>query len=215
MALAPALALAAADWVAVATGARRAEYIFKPAALTALIAAAVYVGPGEAGTTSWVLLLAALAFSLLGDVFLMLPRDRFVYGLGAFLIAHLCYVGAFGLPPPSIALAGVAIAIAAVSLGLLRRIRAGLLERGATKLLLPVYLYVAAIGTMVVCAIGTAFSDWPGSGALTATVGALLFYVSDALIGWTRFVEPIANSRIAIMVSYHLGQMGLVVALTA
>jgi len=31
-----------------------------------------------------------------GDVFLMLPSDRFVAGLVAFLMAHLCYIAAFG-----------------------------------------------------------------------------------------------------------------------
>ena len=197
-----------------ATGARRAEYFLKPAALVALIAAAAYLGPGSAGTAAWVLLLAALTFSLAGDVFLMLPSDRLVPGLAAFLIAHLCYVAAFGLPPFSVGVVLLAAAIAATGVVLLRRIRAGLVARGAAKLVIPVYMYVVAISAMVFCAIGTAFSGPTERGALAAVVGALLFYVSDALIGWTRFVGPIANSRIAIMITYHLAQVALVVALT-
>ena len=35
----------------------------------------------------------ALVFSLIGDVFLMLPGERwFVFGLGSFLAGHLAYV---------------------------------------------------------------------------------------------------------------------------
>jgi hypothetical protein len=38
--------------------------------------------------------------STAGDVFLMLPRDRFVAGLASFLVAHLCYVWAFSIGVP-------------------------------------------------------------------------------------------------------------------
>jgi uncharacterized membrane protein YhhN len=36
-----------------------------------------------------------LAPSLAGDALLMLPSNQFVAGLVAFLLAHLCYLGAF------------------------------------------------------------------------------------------------------------------------
>lgn len=48
--------------------------------------------------------LLALLFSLLGDIFLMLPRERFLAGLGAFLLAHLAYGWGFlgsGQAPPA------------------------------------------------------------------------------------------------------------------
>ena len=46
-----------------------------------------------------------------------------------------------------------------------------------------------------------------------AVVGAGLFYVSDALIAWNRFVAETRHGRVAIMVTYHLAQMGLVLSL--
>jgi hypothetical protein len=36
-----------------------------------------------------------LIFSLAGDIFLMLPTDRFREGLASFLAAHVCYIAAF------------------------------------------------------------------------------------------------------------------------
>jgi uncharacterized membrane protein YhhN len=49
---------------------------------------------------------------------------------------------------------------------------------------------------------------------LVALLGAVAFYVSDALIAWTRFIADFRHSRLAVMVTYHLAQVGLVLALT-
>jgi uncharacterized membrane protein YhhN len=65
--------------------------------------------------------------------------------------------------------------------------------------------YILVISVMVTMAIGT--------GDARAIVGASLFYVSDALIAWNRFVRPLAFAPVAIMVTYHLAQAGLVLFL--
>ena len=48
---------------------------------------------------------------------------------------------------------------------------------------------------------------------ILAVAGALLFYASDAVLGWTRFVSDFPRSRVVVMITYHLGQLGLVLAL--
>ena len=50
----------------------------------------------------------ALVFSLVGDVALMLDSDRFVLGLGAFLVAHVAYIVGFWIDPPAVGAVGVA-----------------------------------------------------------------------------------------------------------
>ena len=65
--------------------------------------------------------------------------------------------------------------------------------------------YMAVISAMVTCALAT--------GNVLAAAGASLFFVSDALIAWNRFVRPLAWAPVAIMVTYHLGQAGLVTSL--
>jgi uncharacterized membrane protein YhhN len=52
-----------------------------------------------------------------------------------------------------------------------------------------------------------------GSARPLAIVGACLFYASDALIAWNRFIEPKPWGEIAIIVTYHLGQVALALAL--
>ena len=37
----------------------------------------------------------------------------------------------------------------------------------------------------------------------------MLFFISDTLLAWNRFVAPIRHQRVLIMSTYHLGQMGL------
>jgi uncharacterized membrane protein YhhN len=51
------------------------------------------------------------------------------------------------------------------------------------------------------------------SGNAVAAVGAVLFVASDSMIAWDRFVRKFAWAPVAIMVTYHLGQAGLVASL--
>jgi uncharacterized membrane protein YhhN len=53
------------------------------------------------------------------------------------------------------------------------------------------------------------------SGNPWAIVGALLFVASDSLIAETRFVGPRTGGAVAIMVTYHFAQAGLVLSLLA
>jgi uncharacterized membrane protein YhhN len=68
-----------------------------------------------------------------------------------------------------------------------------------------VLAYMAVISLMVVSAIGT--------GHPAAIVGAGLFYASDSLIAWNRFLRASRRGQVAVMVTYHLAQVGLVLSL--
>lgn len=211
-----ALVVAAGDWVAVARSHRRAEYVLKPLVPVLLIGGAVILGSDQPPARA-VLTVAALILSLAGDVFLMVPGDLFLPGLGSFLLAHLAYVGAFNdSPPPAgvvlIASAAVALVAAPVYLLLLR----GMTAATRRAMAVPVALYVIAIGAMVVSASVTlARPGWGTGRALVATAGAVLFMTSDGLIGWTRFVRPVPRGPVAVIVTYHLAQVALVTALLA
>lgn len=195
--------VAVADWVAVATGRRTLEYACKPAATAGLVWLAVAVVPADGAVRA--AFVVALVLSLIGDVFLMLPSDRFVPGLVAFLGAHVAYVVGFVLGRGSAGALAVGVVItlvAAVPVGgrMLRAVR-----RSAPDLVVPVAVYMTVIGAMVACATG-----W---GNAWAVAGAWLFFASDALIAETRFVGPRSWGRTAVIVTYHLGQLGLVLSL--
>jgi uncharacterized membrane protein YhhN len=212
--VAAAMVVAVGDWVAVARRARRVEYVLKPLTLVVLIGAAVALRHGNPAATC-AFTLAALVLSLAGDVFLMVPRDLFVAGLGSFLLAQVAYVGAFNrtAPPLAATLGGVAVVLL-IGLPLFARMARGILASGQRTLLIPVAAYFAAIGAMVVSAIVTASRpDWDSAHSAWALAGAFLFLASDSLIGWKRFVRPVPGGDVAVTVTYHLAQAALVLAL--
>ena len=197
---------AVTNWVAVARGDRRLEYLAKPLTMLALIVVAVTVEPTNADRRAW--FVAAAVFSLAGDVFLMLPRDRFIGGLVSFLIAHVCYVvGMLALPAsPVRALLGVvlvAAAVATIGVRVLRAVRAG----PRAVLFGPVLGYLVVISAMVVAAFAT--------GPVLAVAGALTFYASDSILAEQRFVTTHAWAPVAVMVTYHVGQAALILSLVA
>jgi uncharacterized membrane protein YhhN len=175
----------------------------KPAVMVALIGVALTLHPLHADRRDW--FVAALAFSMLGDVFLMVPRDLFVAGLGSFLLGHIAYVVGLRLHGRSTgawALAGVAVVALDV---VLARPVLGAVRRRHPELLIPVAAYVVVISAMVAAALA--------AGTALAAAGAILFFASDTLIAWNRFVRPTRWAPLAIIVTYHLGQAGLVLSL--
>jgi len=187
---------AGVDWVAVAQGRKELEYVAKPAALAVLI---VYATAGAA-PSGWLML--ALVFSLLGDVYLMLPAELFAAGLGAFLIAHLAYIAAFDASIAARVVWLVILLAGAVPLALriMRSVKDAALRPA-------VALYMTVITFMVASALA--------SGMLLAAFGALFFFASDSILAWDRFVNRLPQGRLAVIVTYHVGQLALATALRA
>jgi uncharacterized membrane protein YhhN len=202
--IALALVVAAGDWVAVARERKPLEYVCKPLTMVVLIAATLALDVDETAVRTW--FVVALVLCLIGDVFLMLPQDLFVFGLAAFLLGHIAYIGGMHVDGVDSGRLGagvllVVVALAVIGLPILRAVRAG----PEPELTGPVLAYMTVISAMVASAIGT--------GHLAAVAGAGSFYASDALIAWNRFVRETRHGRLAIIVTYHLAQVGLVLSL--
>jgi len=198
-------AVAVLDWAAVQVKMKPLEYVAKPLTMVMLIAAVLAIEPTSSASRSC--FIAALVFSMIGDVFLMLPdRERFfVFGLGSFLIGHLAYIPGlwllgFDLRMLAVGLLVVSFFVSSIGRQVVKGVRAS-----EPKLAVPVTVYMGVISVMVVSAFATANP--------LAIVGALLFYVSDALIAWNGFIKEYRWGRLAIIVTYHLAQIGLALAL--
>ena len=208
------LAVAAGDWVAVARGNKRAEYVLKPLTMVVLVAAAVCLGGDEPGLR-WQFTIAAVVLSLAGDVFLMLPADLFIAGLASFLLAHIAYVVAFNQTAPPLGWTiGASAALLVVVGPIYAQLVRGMRRSGQTDMAIPVAIYVLALGAVVVSAVATlGRDDWSTGRSVLAIAAALSFAVSDGLIGWTRFVQDYRWAPVTIIATYHLAQIGLVVTL--
>ncbi len=190
------------DWWATHTGRVPVRYGSKPLALAALVGVAATIDP-TVGAAARTWLVIGLVLSLAGDVFLLLPERWFVAGLGSFLLGHIAYVVALQSERTSMSwlLVGLVLVLIAVAV-IGRRIVSGVASGDQRELVIPVIAYLLVISAMVVSAFGTA--------ALWAVVGASLFYASDATLAWNRFLEKRPLGPLAVMVTYHLGQLGLV-----
>jgi uncharacterized membrane protein YhhN len=205
VALALALVVAGADWFAVATGRKRLEYACKPGTMALLVAAALLLHPFSGMVRGW--FIAALALGLVGDVFLMVPGDRFVPGLFSFLLGHLAFTTGFalgGLSP--LRAVAAAVVLTAVGVALLPPVLRGARGHGKPGLLPALVAYVAVISLMVAFAFA---SQRP-----LAVLPAALFFGSDALIAYRRFVAPRPWMSLTIIVTYHLAQAGFVLWLS-
>ncbi|HET9783179.1 MAG TPA: lysoplasmalogenase [Candidatus Dormibacteraeota bacterium] len=203
--LAAAVVIAVADWVSVARNIHWLEYATKPGFILALIALAVVMHP--INVTERALFVCALAFGLVSDVLLMVPQDLFLFGLAAALVEHLAYIAGFRTRDlhAGYLVAALAIALATVVVILPPIYRA--LKRDHPQLVVPVIAYVAVFVVMVTSAGGT--------GSLVALAGALLFFYSDAILAWNRFVKPLPLGRVVNIVPYHVGGALLVLSLVS
>ncbi len=145
-----------------------------------------------------------LMFSVLGDILLAWPEDLFVFGLGAFLVAHLAYLKAYLVDCRRLALLPLAVAlIAGVSLlGVMA-------SSGLGELLIPVCVYALAISAMLWRALARLGTQVPKKSAMLAAAGALIFVVSDSLIGIDRFVIKFSAAPYLIILFYWVGQWGI------
>jgi uncharacterized membrane protein YhhN len=61
--------------------------------------------------------------------------------------------------------------------------------------------------------IGAVVATAVAVGNPLAAAGAVLFAASDSMIAWDRFVGEFSGASVLIMITYHLGQAGLVASL--
>ncbi len=189
----------------------RVEYIAKPAVILSLIAW-LSTSTGLQGSAFWFGL--GLFFSLLGDVFLLSASEKlFLAGIIVFLLTHICYMIGFRqqmLAPSAWSLVLISL-ILLNAVRLLRRIVGAMRAQGMSRLVYPVIVYGLVISLMLYAALAT-LSDhaWNIGAAVLVSVGAFLFWLSDLMLAWNKFVSPSRFGRLPIMVLYQLGQIGLI-----
>jgi len=193
------ISAALATWSQAASR-RRIHLVTKPLA-TGLIIAVAAVAAAPIPAVYKTLVLAGLAFSLLGDIALMFPEKWFTAGLVVFLAAQVSYILAFKpLPGHSVS---PATFLPYVLFGLLMFF---LLAPKLGPMKLPVFIYIAAI-TLMAGLAAARFIDRAGTKPLLAFVGAVLFLISDSVLAYDRFARKVPGARIIILGTYFPAQL--------
>lgn len=198
-----------AELIAVSMDSKPFEYLFKPAIMLSL---GIYFFKKTAEIINKKqrnrVFLGAF-FSLLGDVFLMFAGG-FIFGLAAFLTAHIFYISAFYLDNNGFIFKkrdrfAAATGILAYGVVFLSFV----LPKVSSALLMPVAAYGLTILTMLL----TALNRWKSVENTTfkwVLIGAILFVISDSLLAINRFVQPFPLSGIGIMLTYSVGQFFII-----
>jgi uncharacterized membrane protein YhhN len=176
---------------------KRFVYFFKPLTMIFIIALAWFYGERK-GFYRWAIL-AGFVFSLVGDTFLINPRN-FVFGLASFLVAHVCYIAAFfkgGAGKFKL----VSLAAYLVGLAIFMLISGGVPE----SLKIPVVVYALAISTMLGAALNFYLTRKTPQ-AVFALTGAMFFVLSDSLLAYNKFSEEIFLAKLLILSTYFFAQ---------
>lgn len=143
------------------------------------------------------LIFIGFIFSLFGDVFLMKVIDKFMFGLIAFLIAHVFYIIAFVKRNKQLKI------LSSVPFYLIAGILAVFFSKYTGDMTIPVIIYISIIITMA----WRAFLQKNYSNiSKFAFIGALLFVFSDTNIAFTKFYSDYEFSKIVTIVLYWSAQ---------
>ena len=179
-------------------------YVLKP--LTMVLICLTAILGGNTLSVYKMLIIGGLICSLAGDIFLMLPTDRFLAGLAAFLLAHLCYITAFSSEINALSW-WLPIPFIIIGLGFVYLIFPRL---GTQKI--PVIIYV-----VIILVMGWLASElWyqvPKIGTLMIFAGAILFIVSDLLLAINRFQGSFKSYKALNLTTYFGAQ--LLIAISA
>ena len=195
-----------ADLIAVYLGKETLRYVTKPLLMPLLVIYFVSaVNFFSSSLKKWIVL--ALVFSWLGDVFLMFESTNssfFIFGLVAFLIAHIFYIlfyenliqrenikKNYWLFIPVLIYYALLVNILSPNLGDMK---------------LPVRMYGVVISYMLIQALQVGrIRNRPA--AVLMITGAVLFITSDSILALNKFYKPFEHAGILIMLTYGIAQL--------
>ncbi|WP_019029270.1 lysoplasmalogenase [Colwellia piezophila] len=157
--------------------------------------------PEQSNSTYYFLF--GLLFSACGDFLLDYnTHDWFIFGLGAFFIAHICYL--ISLKPfNNLPIVNKKPLILTTYVGFAALMFILFID-GLGELFIPVLAYMVVLLLM---ALATVFSH---RSTLWLVLGGISFVLSDSLIGFDKFNSAILHSQLWVMATYYFAQYALV-----
>ena len=160
-------------------------------------------------------ILGALIFSWIGDILLLWP-SLFIYGLGSFFMAHICYIIGFRFAQSSPFKLGQINFIKSffynLPIYLVAAFAFYLIQPNLGALKIPVIAYILIIVSMVVTA-RERFGKCSPASFWQVFIGALLFFTSDGILAISKFYRNFPESGILIMGTYATAQLLIVMGI--
>lgn len=204
-----------ADLAFVVDGNSDYRFFSKPLILLGLILYFYRITKPIASTLLTKSILSALIFSWIGDILLMW-NDLFVYGLGAFLMAHVCYIIGFKVAQDGNSnlrqVNFVKSFFYNLPIYLVAAFTFYLINPNLGAMKIPVITYIIVIVSMVAMARDR-FKKCNPSSFWQVFVGAVLFFISDGAIAISRFFVQFPESGVLIMGTYATAQLLIVMGI--
>lgn len=195
----------AAECLAILSGSAVLHVIAKPLLMPVLLVY-FYTETRSRGRIKH-LIAGALFFSWIGDVVLLIDSrygSFFIYGLIAFLAAHICYIAYFYKARKLNAVKGFK-PYASLFILAYMTIFYITIYPFLSMLWIPVLTYAAVITLMLIASV-QAFDLRSQKFGVVCVAGTLLFAVSDSILATNRFVLPFAYAPLFIMLTYGIAQ---------
>ncbi len=209
------LAATIADLTFLLEGNSSMRFYSKPLILIGLILYFYQISKPIASTLLTKSILSALIFSWIGDILLMWSH-LFVYGLGSFLMAHICYIIGFRLAQKSETkiqqVDFVKTFFYNLPIYFVAAFTFYLVNPNLGSLKIPVIAYIIVIVSMVTTARDR-FKKCNPASFWQVFIGALLFFVSDGIIALSRFYKAFPESGVMIMGTYATAQLLIIMGI--
>jgi len=151
-------------------------------------------------------ILLGLIFSLFGDIFIVWEHSHFNFGVVSFGVAQLLYATAFGFEPINVvvflALLFPSVHTYSLYLPNLKGFLIGAI--GGYMLMITIMIWRAITGLQV--SLRSKAWQWT---KLCSCIGAVLFGISDLILGLNKFYIPVPFARAIVMVTYYGAQLGI------
>ena len=151
----------------------------------------------------------ALISSWIGDILLIFEEwhpELFMFGLIAFLIAHIFYILLFlkhrNTTKNPLGFICLLLVYACCLFYFLKN--------GLNEMLIPVIIYMLVILSMSTSAF-LRKENVPKLSYTLVFLGAILFMLSDSILALNKFYKPLAYSNISIMMTYALAQYFIII----
>ncbi|MBS4070894.1 MAG: lysoplasmalogenase [Algoriphagus sp.] len=191
------------------------RFFSKPLILIGLILYFFQITKPIASTLLTKSILSALIFSWIGDILLMWPH-LFVYGLGSFLMAHICYMIGFKLAQKSETriqqVDFVRTFFFNLPIYLVAAFTFYLINPNLGNMKVPVITYIIVIVSMVATARDR-FKKCDSASFWQVFIGAVLFFISDGIIALSKFYQAFPESGVLIMGTYATAQLLIIMGI--
>lgn len=151
---------------------------------------------------------------LLGDVFLVFgDTNYFLIGLASFFMGHIAYSSVISqkiVYANNLLIPFIITVTAFITVGITLFI---FFQPKLGNMLIPVVFYLGVL-LLITCLSVLLLISKPSTKHILLLIGSVLFFFSDTILAYGKFIGPVKNEHVMIMLTYAIAQFLIVISLS-